>query len=53
MKIIRKTAGWWKIKDIESGQIDWDQPDKKGLLMRFRVQTMLSSCTMEMVRRIL
>jgi len=32
MKILRKVAGWWKIKDVESGQIDWNQPDKKGLI---------------------
>ncbi|GAF77780.1 unnamed protein product [marine sediment metagenome] len=29
MKILKKIAGWWKIKDIESGQTDWNQPDKQ------------------------
>ena len=26
---ITKQAGWWKIDNVENGQIDWDQPDKK------------------------
>ncbi|MCK5016626.1 MAG: hypothetical protein KAS32_06070, partial [Candidatus Peribacteraceae bacterium] len=29
----RVEAGWWKIKDVESGQIDWDQPEKEGGLI--------------------
>jgi hypothetical protein len=33
MKMLRKIAGWWKIKDVESGQIDWDQPDKESGLI--------------------
>ena len=24
----RVEAGWWKIKDVDTGQIDWNQPDK-------------------------
>ena len=29
MRILRKIAGWWKIDNIETGQIDQSQPDKK------------------------
>jgi hypothetical protein len=29
----RVEAGWWQIKDVETGQIDWNQPDKAGQLI--------------------
>lgn len=32
MKLLYKIAGWWKIDSVEKGQIDWDQPDKNGLI---------------------
>ena len=32
MKILRKIAGWWKIRDVESDQINWNQPDKERLI---------------------
>ena len=30
---IYKIAGWWQIKDVDSGQIKWDQADKKDGLI--------------------
>jgi len=33
-RIARKVeAGWWQIKDVETGQINWDQPEKAGQLI--------------------
>ena len=28
-KAIGKKAGWWEIDSVDTGQIEWDQPEKK------------------------
>ena len=33
LKSMGRTAGWWQIDSVGTGQIKWDQPDKKDGLI--------------------